>query len=102
MHDAYSHEVISCGFWPGGPGMDAAYYAYAYPEPDGCSTFPIDVDGAEYNTMMREFLLPYATVRAAPDPDALLARFLERTYDAAAVMGKWDRGALERDPRSIS
>jgi hypothetical protein len=102
MHDAYSHEVSSCGFWPGGPGVDAAYYAYAYPEPDGFSTFPIGVEGADYDTTMREYLLPYATVRAASDPDALLAKFLERTYEAAAVQGKWDRLALERDPRSIA
>jgi len=96
MHDAYSHEVSSCGFWPGGPGMDAAYYAYAYPEPEGYAAFPIGVEGAEYNTTMREYFLPYATVRTASDPDALLARFLERTYEAAAVQGKWDRAALER------
>jgi hypothetical protein len=96
MHDAYSHEVISCGFWPGGPGNGCRLLRLRVPGTDGCSTFPIDVEGAEYNTMMREFFLPYATVRTASDPDALLARFLERTYEAAAALGKWDRAALER------
>jgi hypothetical protein len=96
VRDAYSHEVSSCGFWPGGPGMDAAYYSYAYPEPEGFATFPIDVDGARYDTTLREFLLPYAAVRAAADPDALLATFFTRTFDAAATRGKWDR-ALQSD-----
>jgi hypothetical protein len=97
MHDAYSHEVSSCGFWPGGALTgDAAFYAYAYPEPQGFSTYPVDVDGAHYDTTLREYLLPYETVRLASDPDSLVSAFLQRTYEAAAVAGGWDRTALEK------
>jgi len=89
VQEAYSHEVSSCGFWPGGPGMEAAFYSYAYPEPDGFATFPIEVAGARYDTTLREYLLPYATVRTASDPEALLAAFFNRTYEAAATQGQW-------------
>ena len=96
VREAYSHEVSSCGFWPGGAAGDAAFYAYAYPEPDGFASFPVEVPGARYDTTLREFLLPYEVMRAAPNPDALLQAFLQRTYDAAAIQGKWDRVQLER------
>jgi hypothetical protein len=98
VRDAYSHEVSSCGFWPGGPNFDATFYAYAYPEPDGFSTFALDVQGASYDSTLREFVLPYEAVRAAAQPETLLDSFLQRTYEAAAVQGKWDRAALERQP----
>jgi hypothetical protein len=99
VREAYSHEVSSCGFWPGAPGMEAAFYSYAYPEPDGYATYRIDVEGARYDTTLREYLLPYATVRAASDPDALLFAFLTRTFEAAMIQGRWDR-KLEREARS--
>jgi hypothetical protein len=91
VREAYSHEVSSCGFWPGGPGIDAAFYSYAYPEPEGFATFPVNVDGARYDTTLREFVLPYATVRGAADPEALLAAFFTRTFEAAATQGKWEK-----------
>jgi Family of unknown function (DUF5996) len=94
--EAYSHEVSSCGFWPGGFGVDAAFYAYAYPEPAGFRDAAIDVDGASYHADLGEFLLPYEVMRRAPDPDATLLRFLQRTYEAAADLGGWDRARLER------
>src|SRR5206468_1917222 len=95
--EAYSHEVSSCGFWPGGGPIDyPAYYAYAYPEPAGFSAWKVQPDGAFYDGTMREFFLPYDVVRTAPDPDGALMAFLQSTYDAAAVCGKWDREALER------
>jgi hypothetical protein len=97
VRDAYSHEVSSCGFWPGAPGIEAAFYSYSYPEPEGFATFPLDVEGARYDNTLREYLLPYATLRAASDPDALLTAFLHRTFEAAAVTGRWDRG-LEWTP----
>jgi uncharacterized protein DUF5996 len=96
MREAYSHEVSSAGFWPGGGATDyAAFYSYAYPEPAGFRTSRVAPDGAVYNEAIGEFLLPYAAVRAAPDPDAALLAFLQSTYAAAADAGKWDRAALE-------
>jgi hypothetical protein len=102
MTEAYSHEVSSCGFWPGGYGVDAAFYAYAYPEPVGFRDHPTNIDAAYYDANLGEFLLPYEAVRRAPDPDDTLLVFLQRTYEAAAIHGGWDRGALERleQPRS--
>jgi hypothetical protein len=95
--EAYSHEVSSCGFWPGGGALtDPVFYAYAYPEPEAFSTYPIRPRSAFYNTQMREFMLPYEAVRQAADPAAMLLEFLHSTYDAAAILGKWDRAALER------
>jgi hypothetical protein len=95
--EAYSHECISAGWWPGG-GMvdDAAFYAYAYPEPDGCSVAPIQPASAIYHPTMREWVLPYDAVRTASDPSATLISFLQSTYEAAATLGRWDRAALER------
>jgi Family of unknown function (DUF5996) len=94
MHEAYSHELSSCGFWPGG-GSEGSFYAYAYPEPEGFAETPAGVDGAYYDRALREFILPYAAVRAADDPDAVLLRFLQNTYEATATNGHWDRSALE-------
>lgn len=90
---AYSHEVSSCGFWPG--GAEGSFYSYAYPEPDGFGGWPVRPDEAYYDEEMGEFILPYAAVRTADDPDATLLSFFESTYEAAAELGRWDRAALE-------
>ena len=89
MAEAYSHEVSSCGFWPGG-GEEGAFYAYAYPEPDGFSEQPVRPAEAFYSEDFRQFLLPYEFVRAADAPDATLLAFLGDTYDAAATLARWD------------
>lgn len=95
--EAYSHECISAGWWPGGGLVDdAAFYAYAYPEPDGCSVAPIKPAAASYHPTMREWVLPYEAVRTSSDPGAMLTSFLQSTYEAAANLGRWDRAALER------
>jgi hypothetical protein len=94
--EAYSHEVSSAGFWPGGGGVDEpCFYSYAYPTPKGFGDAPVAPVGARFDAGLGEFLLPYATVRAAADPDAALLAFLQATYDAAADLGGWDREALE-------
>lgn len=94
--EAYSHEVSSAGFWPGGPGaQDAAFYAYAYPEPAGFRQARAEPAAARFDTGLGEFLLPYGAVRTAPDPDAALMAFLQSTYTAAADAAGWDRAALE-------
>ncbi|MEI9983784.1 MAG: DUF5996 family protein [Aliidongia sp.] len=93
--EAYSHEVSSAGFWPGNEAFPrAAFYAYAYPEPAGFRNRPI-APGASFDATMGEFILPYDTLRAATEPDALLLDFLSTTYVAAAEAGRWDRQALE-------
>lgn len=95
--EAYSHEVSSGGFWPGsGPISYAAFYAYAYPEPEGFSKAPIEPASAFYSTDLGEFILPYDEVRNSESPDATLLDFLQTTYEAAADLAKWDRSALER------
>jgi hypothetical protein len=95
--DAYSHELSSCGFWPGGgPLPYPLFYAYAYPEPAGFSTAPVRPDSAFYDSSFREFVLPYDEVRQAPSPDTMLLEFLQSSYEAAANLGNWDRSALER------
>ncbi len=97
--EAYSHEVISVGFWPGnGEGTDAAFYAYAVPEPAGFSTAKIIPSAAFYDTKMSEYFLPYEAVRKAPSPRQALLDFAESTYVAGATLGNWDRAALERTP----
>ena len=97
MAEAYSHECSSCGFWPGNGGFgQAAFYVYAYPEPDGYGATPLRTAGAAYNKDLGQFILPYDAVRGAPDPDALLLGFLQETYEAAADLAQWDRAALER------
>jgi len=94
-HDAYSHEVSSCGFWPGGLGMEAMFYSYAYPEPAGFSEYRIRPETAGYNKDLGEFVLPYEAMRTSADPDGALLEFLETTYEAAANCARWDRAALE-------
>ena len=97
-HDAYSHEVSSCGFWPGGgPVPHAAFYAYAYPEPAGFAEAAIAPAAAFYSTELREFILPYDNVREAHSPDETLLDFVQSTYEAAADLAQWDRASLERN-----
>jgi Family of unknown function (DUF5996) len=97
--EAYSHEVSSSGFWPGGGGVDfPAFYSYAYPAPDGFARVPVAPDGAYFDKTLGEFLLPYDVVRNARDPDAVLMAFLKSTYQAAADLGSWDRPLLECPP----
>lgn len=101
--EAYSHEVSSCGFWPGGGAIPyAAFYAYAYPEPAGFPQAAVAPSAAFYSADFKEFILPYDVVRQSPTPDATLLEFMQSTYEAAADLGHWDRAALERDrdPRS--
>ena len=91
---AYSHEVHSCGFWPGG-SAEGSFYAYAYPQPDGFADWPVEPAAAYYDHELGEFILPYADVRTAADPDALLLTFFQSTYEGAAELARWDREALE-------
>ncbi|WP_328893572.1 DUF5996 family protein [Streptomyces sp. NBC_00236] len=98
MVEGYSRELSSCGFWPGG-GEEGAFYAYAYPEPDGFADHPVTPDEAFYSTENGQYLLPYEAVRTAADPDQMLNGFLQTTYEAAAIHGDWDRAALEDNPR---
>jgi uncharacterized protein DUF5996 len=103
MREAYSHEVISHGFWPGsGPVLEPAFYAYAVPEPDGLKTARVRPPAAFYHTEMSEFILPYEAVRMAASPAAEIAAFIESTYDQAATLAHWDRAALERRPQPLS
>lgn len=95
--EAYSHEVSSCGFWPGGgPVPMPVFYAYAYPEPPGFAEHPVEPSAAFYSRELREFVLPYDAVRTAESPDRVLLDFFQSTYEAAANLGGWDREALER------
>lgn len=94
MELAYSHEVSSCGFWPGG-SAEGSFYAYAYPEPVGFAESKVEPEAAYYDKGFGEFLLPYSQVRTSRDPDATLLRFLQSTYAAAADLGRWDRAAIE-------
>ena len=94
--EAYSHEVSSAGFWPGGEGMEQPiFYSYAYPAPSGFEAAPVPPPGG-FDKTLGEFVLPYDAVRAAPDPDETLLGFLQATYAAAAERGGWDRASLER------
>lgn len=106
--EAYSHEVSSCGFWPGGAQLEAAaFYSYAYPVPDGFAQALVEPEAARFDATLGEFVLPYEAVRAAADPEATLMAFLESTYRAAADLGAWDRAGLEceigapRRPRKV-
>ncbi len=93
---AYSHEVSSCGFWPGGgPVPEPVFYAYAYPEPEGFRHHPVRPQAAYYHNDMHEFLLPYEAVRWVANPEAVLLEFAQSTYEAAAEHGGWDRRILE-------
>jgi hypothetical protein len=94
--EAYSHEVSSCGFWPGNGGFGrAAFYCYAYPQPTGFGDAPV-TSPAYYSKEIGEFVLPYDAVRQADRPRELLLQFLQQTYEAAADLGHWDRASLER------
>jgi hypothetical protein len=94
--EAYSHEVSSAGFWPGGGAIDyPAFYSYAYPEPPGFRATKVRPDAAFFSEALGEFVLPYDAVRTAADPDRALLDFLQSSYEAAAISGKWDREALE-------
>lgn len=106
--EAYSHEVSSAGFWPGGGGVDfPAFYAYAYPAPEGFAQAAVLPDEAEFHEGLGEFLLPYEAVRLSSEPEATLAAFLQSTYEAAARLGGWTRSELEclegepRRPRPV-
>jgi Family of unknown function (DUF5996) len=101
MAEAYSHEVSSCGFWPGNGGYGrAAFYVYAYPEPAGYGDTRLSTAEAYYDKDLGQFILPYEAVRQSGDPDKLLLGFLQETYVAAAELAKWDRKTLEREPRA--
>jgi len=96
--EAYSHEVSSCGFWTGGGAIPyPAFYSYAYPEPAGFAAAPLKPEAAFYSEDLHELILPYDAVRQSESPDATLLDFLQSTYEAAANLAQWDRGALERD-----
>ncbi len=96
--EAYSHELASCGFWPGG-AAEGAFYAYAYPEPPGYANAAVSPAAAHYDSSSGEFLLPYDAVATAANPDHALTEFLQSTYNAAADLGGWDRAALEGSRR---
>jgi hypothetical protein len=96
VREAYSHEVSSAGFWPGGSALEyPVFYSYAYPEPPGYRETPVRPAAASFNAGLGEFLLPYDAVRTAPDPEAMLLQFLQSTYEAAANAAHWERDALE-------
>jgi len=95
MLEAYSHEVSSCGYWPGGEG-EGLFYSYAYPEPRGFRDVAVSPEGARFDAELGEFVLPCELVRASADPDAFLMEFLQSTYEAAATTAAWDRATLER------
>jgi hypothetical protein len=94
--EAYSHEVWSCGFWPGAPGVEPTFYAYAYPEPRGFREAHVMPGSARYDEGLGEFTLAYEAVRCSDAPDDALLNFFQSTYDAAADLGGWPRAALER------
>ena len=96
--DAYSHEVCSCGFWPGMPGVEPLFYSYAYPEPAGYRDYFVAPAAARFDTNFGEFVLPYEEMRGLADPDAALLEFLQSTYEAAANLAQWDRAALDCMP----
>lgn len=97
--EAYSHEVSSVGFWPGGPALPTpVFYSYAYPAPPGFATAPVLPEGAYYHAQLGEFVLPYELVRNAQSPDDMLMDFCQSTYDAAASLGHWNRAELEFAP----
>ena len=94
--EAYSHEVSSAGFWPGGGGIDfPAFYSYAYPAPAGFAEARPKPDAAYFDKALGEFVLPYDVVRQSSEPEVTLMAFLQSTYNAAAELGGWDRAALE-------
>lgn len=96
MWEAYSHEVSSCGYWPGPPGDEGVFYAYTYPDAPGFRDVAVAPPAARWDGDLGEFVLPYEVVRTAADPAATLLEFLHSTYEAAATTAGWDRAALER------
>lgn len=99
MREAYSHEVISHGFWPGsGPILEPTFYAYAVPEPAGLRDAKVQPDAAFYHQEMGEFVLPYEAVRTSPSPELAIQQFINSTYERAATLAGWDRRTLERQP----
>jgi hypothetical protein len=99
MREAYSHEVISHGFWPGsGPVLEAAFYAYAVPEPEGLKEAAVQPAAAYYHRELGEFILPYEAVRTSADPDRAIQLFVDSTYEQAATLARWDRAGLEAQP----
>lgn len=96
--EAYSHECMSVGWWPGSVGglEEPAFYAYVYPEPAGCPEAPISPADASYHMDMREWILPYEAVRKSSNPDAAVLSFCQSTYEVAASLGNWERASLER------
>ena len=101
MREAYSHEVSSAGFWPGGNGTDfPAFYSYTYPVTPAFGKRTVQPDAAYFSETLGEYLLPYEAVRTSPDPDVTLLSFLQSTYEAAAITADWDRSSLEC-PRGI-
>ena len=96
--DAYSHEVSSCGFWPGAPGFEPFFYSYAYPQPPGYAEALTQPAQGRFDAKFGEFILPYEEMRVAADPDSVLLEFLQSTYEAAANCAGWDRAALEVQP----
>jgi len=102
VREAYSHEVSSAGFWPGGGAIDyPAFYSYAYPAPEGFASASVRPAQAFFSNELGEFILPYDAVRTADDPKLVLLEFLQSTYEAAAQMGKWDRAKLECAPGEL-
>jgi hypothetical protein len=100
--EAYSQEVSSLGFWPGNTAIPTPlFYSYAYPEPSGFAQARVQPAEASYNPQLREFVLPYDSVREAPSPDDVLLEFAQSTYDAASTLAKWDRSALEEKKPSL-
>jgi hypothetical protein len=101
MQEAYSHEVISHGFWPGsGPILEPAFYAYCVPEPNGLKGAHVKPTEAFYHTELNEFILTYDAARKAASPDAAIHAFVDSTYQQAATLAHWDRAALERKSTS--
>lgn len=98
--EAYSHECISAGWWPGTPGgpvQEPAFYAYAYPEPPGCADVRVRPGAALYDSTLHEWLLPHRAVRMTDDPHGMVQEFLHFTYDTAARLGSWSRDLVRRD-----
>ncbi len=102
MEEAYSHEVSSAGFWPGAGFGEAAFYAYAYPEPDGFREYTVEPEAAYFHDELGEFILSYEAVRTATDPDRALLGFLQSTYEAAADLADWDRNGLELTNKPVA
>ena len=94
--EAYSHEEHSAGFWPGGNGAEAIFYAYAYPEPAGFAQATIAPADAGWSAALKEFVFPYEALRQSSDPESALMAFFQSTYDAAATLAQWPRQSLER------